>query len=381
MSHTIPATCRAAALTEYGKPLEILDVAIPDRLEPGALLVRTTAATVCATDVHFSAAPIAGGYAAGSLPAIIGHEMTGVVVARGEGADADSLGRPLTNGDRVIWSHGYCGRCEPCVVQREPVLCQSLRGYMRGSAREFPYLTGGFSEYVYVFPTSGRLKVPDEIPDEVAAASSCALRTVVHGFERLGRIAPTDTVAVLGTGPLGLFALAMAKVAGPARLIAVGGPTRRLELAARWGADLVIDVVQTASAADRLALVRQATGGRGADVVIEVSGVPAAFDEGLDLLRRGGRYLIVGQLHAEQVPFNPSKIVTTHATLIGSVSAHIGHYQRGLEFLLRHRDSFDWTEMLTGRYPLEDINIALESMRSWSEIKPVITFPPARTSS
>lgn len=369
----VPQTCRAAVLTAYGAPLEVREVPVPDHLEPGALLVRTTAATVCATDAHFADAPIAGGYAAGRLPVALGHEMTGVVVAQGEGATVESAGRELALGDRIVWSHGYCGSCESCTVLREPVLCERLRAYMRGCVDDYPHLTGGFSEYVYVFPESGRVKVPDEISDAVAAASSCALRTVVHAFDRLGPVRADHTVAILGSGPLGLFATAYASVLGVRRVITVGGPAKRLELAAAWGADETLDVTRR-SAEERLDRVRSLTGGRGADVVVEVSGAPPAFAEGIDLLRRGGRFVVVGQLHTEQVPFNPSQIVTKQATVIGSVSADISHYERGLRFLVQHRDRFAWDDLIDSRHTLDTVNDALDEMRGHRVTKPVLQF-------
>jgi len=372
----VPDHCRAAVLAAYGEPLQVVDVPVPAELEPGALLVRTRAATVCATDLHFAHGPVAGGYSPSNLPVILGHEMTGTVVAFGAGAERDSVGQPLSLGDRIIWSHGFCGRCEACVVQREPVLCTSLRAYMRGNVDEYPHLTGGFSEYVYVFPTSGRVKVPDSVSDVVASASSCALRTVVHGFERLGTIDDGQSVVVLGTGPLGLFAVAKAATTAAGPVIAVGGPEARLDLARAWGADHVLDVATT-DAGTRVQAVRDLTGGRGADIVFELSGVPAAFGQGLEMLRRGGRYVVIGQLHTDQVPFNPSQIVTKQATIIGSISATIEHYWKGLQFLERHAGRFDWDSMISGRYGLDEINVAMERMRTWDEIKPAIVFETA----
>jgi L-iditol 2-dehydrogenase len=367
---TVVETCRAAVLVAPGEPLEIREVQVPSVLEPGAILVETSAATVCATDVH-----LADGLAdiAARLPVILGHEMTGRVARVGEGVVADSVGQPLSVGDRIIWTHGYCGQCVYCVIENQPVLCEHRRAYMADPCTEYPYLTGGFSEYGYVYPTSGRVRVPDEISDDAASAAACALRTVVHGFDRLGSLDDRHTVVVQGSGPLGLFALAKAVTSGPSQVIVIGGPADRLDLAQRWGAHHVIDVTQT-DPAQREAQVLERTNGRGADVVIEVSGVPAAFSEGMGMLRAGGRYLIVGPLHAQSMPFNPSSIVLKHATLIGSFSASVVHYWRALEFMRHHRDRFAWDDIISSHYSLDRINDAFEGMRSWREIKPAITF-------
>jgi D-arabinose 1-dehydrogenase-like Zn-dependent alcohol dehydrogenase len=85
-------------------------------------------------------------------------------------------------------TNGFCGRCRQCVVEHEPTLCTDRRGDMTEPYTNYPHLTGAFSEYGYVFPTSGRIRVPDAISDVAASASSCALRTVMHAFARLGDV-------------------------------------------------------------------------------------------------------------------------------------------------------------------------------------------------
>src|SRR5437867_10833660 len=104
------------------------------------------------------------------------------------------------------------------------------------------YLLGGFAEYCYVLPTSGRIKVPDAVPSALASAASCALRTVVHGFDRLGRVEDRDTVVVQGAGPLGLYAAAMALRRGAPQVVVLGAPTRRLEVAKTWGGTHTINI-------------------------------------------------------------------------------------------------------------------------------------------
>jgi L-iditol 2-dehydrogenase len=366
---TIPATCKAAVLTGYGEPIAVGEVQVPDDLEHHALLVRISVATICGSDVH-----IWDGQTriVKEFPTILGHEMVGEIVRMGEDADRDSVGQPLEVGDRIVWSHGQCGSCYYCVVEKAPNLCLNLRGYMMEGCRRYPYLVGGFAEYCYVFPTSGRIKVPADLSDEIASASSCALRTVVGAFDRLGQIDERHTVVVQGAGPVGLFSVAKAIAAGPAQVLVIGGPDRRVELAAEWGA-IPVSIDAVPDPAQRLQIVMEATGGLGADIVVEGSGAVDAFDEGIAMLRPGGRYLVVGQSHTKEVPFNPGLITRNQLTLIGSRSAGIDSYFRALEFLRQHADRFTWDKMLSTRYPLDDITDALESMRTWQEIKPVIT--------
>ena len=114
---------------------------------------------------------------------------------------ADSIGQSLRTGDRIVWTHGFCGQCVNCVIEHQPTLCTNRRGYMSAKCTEYPFLTGGFAEYCYVYPTSGRIRVPDEILDPVASAASCALRTVMQGFDRLGGLDDRHHVVIQGSGP------------------------------------------------------------------------------------------------------------------------------------------------------------------------------------
>jgi L-iditol 2-dehydrogenase len=223
-----------------------------------------------------------------------------------------------------------------------------------------------------VFPASGRVRIPDGVPDGVASAASCALRTVIHAFDRIGRIEPHQRLVIQGAGPLGLFATAMARDAGVRDLFVVGAPERRLALAQRWGAQAVVSVDELPTAEARLARVRELTGGTGADVVLELSGAPYAFAEGLDFLRPGGRYAVVGQLGGPLTPVQAALIVRKQATILGVQSADIGQFWKALDFVRRTRDRYDYEAMLTTRYPLGRINEAIQNMRAFREIKPLV---------
>ena len=167
--------------------------------------------------------------------------------------------------------------------------------------------------------------------------------------------------------------MSKALTSGPARVTIIGGPAKRLAVAERWGATATIDITAT-SPDERRDTVMASTNGRGADVVIEMSGSPQAFAEGMGLLRSGGRYLIVGQVHGRSVPFNPSSIVLKHAQLIGTLSGSVAHYARGLEFIDHHRDRFRWSDMISNHYRLDNINDAFLGMQALTEIKPAIDF-------
>ena len=370
---TLPQTSRAACVVTYREPLEIREVPIPQEIEPGAMLVKTEVASICGSDVHLWQGEL-GIASRIPLPVILGHEMMGRIVRLGPGVRTDSAGEPLAEGDRIVWTHGSCGDCYMCTVTHQATLCPNRRMYMFTNCEQPPYLMGGFSEYCYVVPTSGRIKVPDGVSSELASAASCALRTVVHGFDRLGRIEDRETVVVQGAGPLGLYAAAMAVRAGAHQVIVIGAPANRLAVADTWGATHTINIDDVPDARERRRTIRDLTGRRGADVVIEVSGGSTAFPEGIDLTRRGGRYLVVGQVGEHTAEIAPRLIVEKQLSVIGVMSGDTKHYYKALQFIHNNRDRFSFEDMLSNRYPLERINDAMESMRAFREVKAVVTM-------
>jgi D-arabinose 1-dehydrogenase-like Zn-dependent alcohol dehydrogenase len=369
----VPKTSRAACVVAYKEPLELRDVPIPDEIEPGAILVKTEVASICGSDVHLWQGEL-GIASRIPLPVILGHEMMGRVVRLGRGVQTDTAGQSLQEGDRIVWTHASCGNCYICTVTHQATLCPNRRMYMFTNCEQSPYLMGGFSEYGYVLPTSGRIKVPDGVPSELASAASCALRTVVHGFDRLGRIEDRETVVVQGAGPLGLYAAAMAIRAGAHQVIVIGAPDTRLAVAKKWGASHTINLDEIPDARERRGIVRDLTGRRGADVVIEVSGGATAFPEGIDLTRRGGRYLVIGQVGEHKVTIEPRYVVEKQLSILGVMSGDTNHYYKALQFLQNNHERFSFEEMLSNRYPLHRINDAMESMRAFREVKAVVTM-------
>jgi threonine dehydrogenase-like Zn-dependent dehydrogenase len=219
------------------------------------------------------------------------------------------------------------------------------------------------------------VRVPDEVPDAVASASSCALRSVVHAFDRLGPMRQDTRVVIQGAGALGLFALALALAAGVREVTVVGAPAERLEIARGWGATNTIDLADLPDPAQRVAEVRTLMGDRrGADVVIEVSGVAAAFSEGVEMLRPGGRYVVVGPVDQVAASIRPGDIVLKQLTILGSVSATAEHYHRALGFVRDHRDRFSFGDVVSGVYEFADINLAMTRMMAHEELKAAIRF-------
>ena len=364
----LPSVSRAAVVRSFGAPIAIEDVPVPPDLEPGAILARIEMCSVCGTDVHLWQGSLSTKV---ELPVILGHEMVGRIVAMGSGSQRDTTGQALRIGDRVTWTHTSCNSCFFCTVAQQPTLCQNARRYMYERMDRFPYLFGGFAEYGYVLPEAGRIRVPDNVPNELASLSSCALRSVMNAIDVLDGIGTNETVVIQGAGPLGLLATAVAKVSGARRVITIGAPAARLAIAEEFGADEAISV-ETNSPEERTDRVRAATEGRGADIVMEFTGHPQAFNEGLDLIRRGGRYVVVGQLGSGTATFRPSLIVSKQLRILGSLSGRAKAYWKALNFIAEHQKTIAFGRMISNHYTLDEVNTAMERMKKYEEIKPVI---------
>jgi L-iditol 2-dehydrogenase len=360
----------ASVVTEYREPLEIVEYPVPEP-EPGALVVRVDVATMCGSDVHTWEGAYVGVLPV-EPPLILGHEVVGIVEKIGSGAQLDSVGRPVRVGDRVVWAHEPCGHCRLCSVDREPTLCPNRRiGMMETSARA-PHFSGTFAEYSYVWPNSGRIRVPDDLKSEWASAASCALRTVINGVERAGQIDYRHNVVVQGAGPVGLFCAAVLATHSPAQIIVIGAPDARLDVARAFGADHTISITEHPDPQERLELVNQLTDGRGPDVMFEASGGRGAVAEGVAMVAANGRYVLIGSVGGPPQEVPVGRIVTRGLTVSGSFGGDIDSYYKAMEFMRCTRSRFDFDLVLGERYGLGDVTDALQKMQRFEDIKPVI---------
>ena len=356
------ADCRAAVITAHNQPLEIQRVPIPD-LEPGALLVRIEASTLCGTDVHRWHGTLGNL----SLPIVTGHEPCGIIEAIA-GDRTDILGNPIQPGDRVVWSYVSCGHCYWCAVAVQPCVCPGRASWGHNRSDQYPYLLGSCAEYMYVPPPCQIIKVPEAVSSASAAAAACAYRTVMHGFDRLGAIKSHETVVIQGSGPLGNFATAVARDHGAKQVLTIGAPAARLEVTKRMGADAVLNLEEVSDPADRRKWVQHHTDGRGADVVIQVAN-HYAVPEGLNMLRRGGRYVHIGAGGDASIPVEALGEETTIYTVR---SGEPRHWLQAIDFLATRKHTFPFDEMISASYTLDQVNDAMEAMASFQVVKAVI---------
>jgi L-iditol 2-dehydrogenase len=299
-------------------------------------------------------------------PIIPGHVSAGTLESiRGDLRGID--GSTLREGDRAVFFdvHRTCGRCRACTVHRTPTRCRERRVYgITDSADEG--LFGGWAEAIYLEPGVAVARLPDAVSHDDYIGGGCGLLTAVHILERAA-LRPGDSVLVQGTGAVGLSTIALAKLGGASTVIAIGSPPDRNELAARMGADRVLDLDAT-TAEERMDAVRQLTSDDGIDVIIEAAGSARAIEEALMLVRDGGRYVVAG--HYTDV--GPSTINAhqhinrKHLEIRGCWGSEPAHFLRALRLLEQHAARVPWRDVGGRTYGLDRLNEALadaEAMR------------------
>jgi threonine dehydrogenase-like Zn-dependent dehydrogenase len=299
--------------------------------EPGAILMRVTRANVCGSELH-----IWNGKHPVKKSGGLGHEMVGIVAAIGEDRPTDKAGQPLSVGDRIVATYFQtCDRCARC-LGGQPNLCDNAYEFFGKQPAEAPHFHAAFGTHYYVHSRQHVYGVPDEIPDSVAASANCALSQVTFGIDQIG-LQYGETLLIQGAGGLGLNAIAVAKERG-VKVIVIDRSEPRLVQAQRFGADHTINMGEIPVLEDRMAAIQRLTAGQGPDVAMEVTGAPAAFSEGLQQLRRGGRYVVMGNLSpGATVPFDPG-YVTRKALTIRHVDRYEGRYlHKSLKFLAEHQ--------------------------------------------
>jgi D-arabinose 1-dehydrogenase-like Zn-dependent alcohol dehydrogenase len=345
-------TSLAAVMPAPHAPIEIRELPVPELPRGGALL-RTELSEVCGTDVHLWHGRLAGV----PYPIIPGHVSVGVLESI-RGPLTGLRGETLREGDRIAFFdvHRTCGRCYACTVARTPTRCPSRRVYgITDSADEG--LFGGWSELIYLEPGVGIAALPPEVESRAYIGGGCGLLTAAHIIERAG-IRPGDRVLVQGVGAVGLSTIALARIAGASWVGAIGDPVNRHALAAAMGADRVWGLATPP--AQRLAEARDATGGRGPDIVVEAAGSPRAVEEGLDLVRDGGLFVIAG--HYTNVGSSTinahEQINRKHLEIRGCWGSEPRHFLLALTLLARHGQT-PWASIGEATFGLGALNEAL----------------------
>ena len=358
---------KAAVLREVNQPLEIEDVQHGDP-GPREVLVRTAAAGVCHSDLHFQ-----NGSYPYFLPTILGHESAGVVEA--VGSDVTYV-KP---GDHVITClSAFCGHCEFCLTGHMS-LCQEPE--LQRGGDEPPRLSKGdesiaqflnlssFAEYMLLHEHA-IAKIREDMPLDRAALIGCGVTTGVGAVIHTAAVEPGATVAVIGCGGVGLSCVNGAAIAGASRIIAVDTAPGKLDLARKFGATDTVD----AKAEDPVGAVRELSGG-GVHYSFEAIGLKSTTEQAWKMLRNGGTATVIGMIPVgTMVEIHGPELLrekTMQGSNMGSNRFRVD-MPRYVDFYLAGKLHLD--DMISSRIKLEDVNDALAQLETGEVARNVIMF-------
>jgi threonine dehydrogenase-like Zn-dependent dehydrogenase len=354
------------------------------RPEPGAVVMRVEYSGICGTDKHtyrgetkqYAGTPHEIDI---EFPLICGHENVGTVEETG-GMVLDSEGVALRPGDRIVPAANVaCGECFYCRNGFVYYACEHLKDYGNSlNAARPPHLFGGWAEYLYLLPGTPIFRVPPELPSEIAVLAE--EMSVTHGLDAARLLAavtggPTvgESIVVYGVGPLGLCHVVKARLIGAGAIVAIDRLSHRLEVAATFGADTLLDVTQT-DEAERLERVRAATGGRGADVVVDCSGQATTLSECLRMVRFGGTVVEAGAfVDMGPTAVNPSAdFCARNVALLGIGGERSDLYLPTMKMLAANVSRLPLASVVSHRMPLERAAEAIELAQSNESMKVVM---------
>lgn len=357
---------KAAVCYEFDKPLvvEELDMDPPQR---GEVKVRLAATAVCHSDIHFIKGDLGG-----KLPFVAGHEAAGYIDEVGEGVTSVKPGDPV-----VVSLLRSCGQCLYCKTGR-PNICEArwpldtesrLRN-KRGEVVAHGVRTAAFAEYTIV-DKSQVVQVSKEMPLDRACLLACGVITGFGAVVNCAKVKPLSSVVVVGIGGVGLNSIQGAAFSGAYPIIAVDMLDSKLKVARTFGAT---HTVNAAKEKDPVKAVQQLTSGRGADYVIVTVGSTPAIRQGFSMSGRRGMTVIVG-LATESPVISPMEYIDGEKILTGSfmgttnlsvdIPKLVALYQAG---------QLKLDELITARYPLDQINKAIDSLLKGEALRNIIVF-------
>ena len=358
---------KAAVFREVNQPMEIEEISV-SKPGPREVLIRTKAAGICHSDLHFW-----NGSYPGQVPMVLGHESAGVVEQ--VGSDVHYV-KP---GDHVITCLSvFCGHCEQCLTGhmslcKEPETNRSQDEPPRLSHNDKPLTQfaqlGSFAEMMLVHEHA-LVKVREDMPMDRAALIGCGVATGIGAVIHTGKVEPGSTVAVIGCGGIGLSAINGAALAGAARIIAVDMVPSKLELARKFGATDVVN----ASDGEAVGSVIEMTGG-GVHYSFEAIGLKATAEQAFQMLRAGGTATVIGMIP-------PGQMVSLHGVDFLSEKKIQGSFMgsnrfrvdmpRFIDFYMQGKLHLD--DLISNRIALTDINEGMEALKSGEIARSVIMF-------
>ncbi len=363
-----PKTAKVAMLTEK-KHIEVKEFPIP-ALQDDDILVKVEGCGVCGTDVHeWKGDPF------GLIPVVLGHEGTGEIIALGKNVKADTAGNPIKVGDKIVTSVISCGECNAC--RNHPAhtnLCdkQGVFGLI-GHNDENP-LNGWFASHLLIRSKGATYFVVNDLDlqERMLLELACVC---VHAHARAvstGLMNFNTKVLIQGLGPVGLVMIAVLRAAGINHIIAIDGTPKRLEMAKRMGAKTTINFREYDTLEKRVAAVKAATSGNGADFAFQCTGAPPAAADIYSYIRRGGGLCEMGFfVNNGEYSVNPHfAMCNKEINLVGSWDYSAQDYPTTMAFLRQAREmNIPIKELITHSYPLDQLNEAMEMNISQQGIK------------
>lgn len=361
----IPTTARVAMLTELGK-FELQEHKIP-ALGDDDILVKVEGCGVCGTDAHeFKNDPF------GLIPVVLGHEGTGEIVAMGKNVKKDSAGKDLNVGDKVV----------TCMIFKDnpDITMYDLNKQNVGGADVYGLLpdddikfNGWFADYIVVRGGSTIFNVSDLDLDSRILIEACAV--LIHAVERAkttGILRFNSRVAVQGCGPIGLICIAILRTMGIENITAVDGNQKRLDFAKRMGANQTVNFMDHQGIEALTKAVEDSFGGHLADFAFQCTGNPKAHANIYKFIRNGGGLCELGFfINGGDAVINPHfDLCAKEITLVGSWVYTLRDYATTFDFLKRAKGiGLPLAELITDRYPLEEINEALKKNLEMTGLK------------
>lgn len=314
--------------------LELTEFDLP-RVEDDCALLRVHVCGICGTDMNGIR-----GMRGMKFPFIPGHELVATVARMGENAHRMIKtfgGSPFRTEDRVsINPRIVCGTCFYCQnLPGRPEMCINARTYNSSITSDTPpHLFGGWAEYMYVLPGSEIIKIPEGLSNDLAALAepfACALGCLdryqsEHDWIPGDAFAVKETVVVFGVGAIGMLIVAGFHFLGAKSIVAVDLSQKKLDLAREFGATHTLNAAES-TAEDRISFVNELTKGLGASIVVEACGVPDVLNEGVEMLRRGGKLFVLGHLlETKPAKIDPRKVCRDEIEILGNYAYRSSNY-------------------------------------------------------
>lgn len=329
---------------------------LPPELNPGEVLVAIDLATICGSDLHsyFGNRQVV-------TPSILGHEAVGHIVRKGDGRE------DLEIGQRITWSIAdSCGHCQPCTNFNLPQKCDSLFKYGHASTDDGSGLNGCFATHILLRPGTHVVPVPDSLIDSVVAPANCALATMVNAVSKIPE--NTRSVMIQGAGLLGLYGCALLKEKGIENIFCVDIHDNRLALVFEFEG---IPIDGRPESYDAACQSIMQTTGHGVDVVIEVAGDSSLVQQGVEILRPGGTYILAGMVHPHsQLDLRGEQIIRKCLNFIGIHNYAPHHLDGAVRFLEDTKFKYPYRSLVSPPVALQLLEDAFHSAQAhrWPRI-------------